>query len=209
MTFQIDADLLGNPRRALAPREDGHRSPGSQGRLATAAGPPHSAAFTVPARASTLLSAQAGLIRTGVAAVARGPIILICEPGCVGSSTDEHAAGCSCAALSIVSLQVYVVSFAPAPAKTPCMALVQRGPSSLCSHRGGHAPSVMLLARQKAMVADISSRTLTSCVRFEKAKKLLLKYYYSTWHVHTFRRFISLRSLQGAARPRPRAASFS
>ena len=107
MTFQIDADLLGNPRRALAPREDGHRSPGSQGRLATAAGPPHSAAFTVPARASTLLSAQAGLSRTGVAAVARGPIILICEPGCVGSSTNEHAAGCSCGALSIVSLHLF------------------------------------------------------------------------------------------------------
>ena len=107
MTFQIDADLLGNPRRALAPREDGHRSPGSQGRLATAAGPPHSAAFTVPARASTLLSAQAGLIRTGVAAVARGPIILICGLGCVGSSADEHAAGCSCAALSIVSLHLF------------------------------------------------------------------------------------------------------
>ena len=107
MTFQIDADLLGNPRRALAPREDGHRSPGSQGRLATAAGPPHSAAFTVPARASTSLSAQASLGRKGVAAVARGPIILICGLGCVGSSADEHAAGCSCAALSIVSWDLF------------------------------------------------------------------------------------------------------
>ena len=57
-------------------------------------------------------------------------------------------AGCPCADLSIPSLHLF-----RSGASTLCssMALVQRGVSSLCSHRGGHAPSVMLFAGQKAM----------------------------------------------------------